>query len=180
MSAARPLRMVFFLLMCLAVLAAHASPVAFTFSASLDTGAFAGTNFTGTGSYDNQGASGTGKEFLTLTSLSFSLLGQSFTRADISQGGQAILQDGTLSYFTAAFFPTASGPLNDIAFGFGGPGIIGYSVPPGFNPGSGSYTIQTASSPAPEPSTLVLCATAMASLFVLLRRQRQGTLLASR
>ncbi len=161
-------------LACLvSILAAHASPVAFTFSASLDTGALAGTYFTGAASYDSQGSTGTGTEYLTLTSLNFNLLGESFTRADIRQGGQAVLQDGTLSYFTAAFFPS-DGPVDDIAFGFGGPGIIGYAVPPGFNPGSGSYTIQTTTSPVPEPSSLVLCITAVTSICVLLRRRRDA------
>ena len=69
------------------------------------TGALAGTHFTGTASYNNQGSSGTGTEYLTLTSLNFTLLGEAFTRADISQGGQAILQNGTLAYFTATFSP---------------------------------------------------------------------------
>ncbi len=176
MSAARTLSMTLFAFMCLAILAAHASPIAFTFSASLDTGTLAGTQFTGAASYDSQGSTGIGTEYFTLTSLNFNLLGESFTRADINQGGQAILQNGTLSYFTAAFFPTGSGPVNDIAFGFGGPGIIGYSVPPGFNPGLGSYTIETTPSPVPEPSTLVLCATALASAFLLIRTRRRNAL----
>lgn len=166
MPAAQSFRTLVLASLCFATpLAAHASPVDFTFQASLDTGALAGTHFTGTASYDSTGSSGVGTEYLTLTSLNFSLLGELFTRADISQGGQAILEDGTLSYFTAAFFPSGPGPVNDLAFGFGGPGIIGYSVPPGFNPGAGSYTVQITSNPIPEPPTLVLCTTAVASLL---------------
>jgi hypothetical protein len=76
--------------------------------------------------------------------------------SQVSQGGQAITQDGVLSYFTAAYFPSF-GPVNDIAFGFGAPGIIGYSVGPGFNFGSGTYVIQSS---VPEPPTVVLLATA--------------------
>jgi hypothetical protein len=148
---------------------AGATPIPFTFDASLQTGPLSGTQFSGTASYDNQGETGIGPEFLPLTSLNFSLLGFPFTLADISQGGQAILQDGTLSYFTAAFFPASPpSPVNDIAFGFGGPGIIGYSTPPGFNFGEGVYTV----TPIPEPPTLLLCCIALCcSSFLFLQRQ---------
>lgn len=132
-----------------------AATIDFQFTASLQTGALAGTDFTGTASYNNQGVTGTGTEYLLLTSLDFSLLGYPFTLADVDQGGQAILQNGTLEYFTAAFFPESStAPVNDLAFGFGGPEIIGYSTAPGFNPGMGTYAITQAS---PEPSSLALC-----------------------
>ncbi len=69
-------------------LAASGSPINFTFSTSLDTGLLAGTHFNGTASYDSQGSSAIGTSYLTLTSLNFTLLGESFTRADINQGGQ--------------------------------------------------------------------------------------------
>lgn len=87
------------------------------------------------------------------TSLDFSLLGFPITLANISQGGQAILQDRTLSNFTAAFFLGSTVPVNDRAFGFGGPGIIGYTT--ASNPGSGVYTITSAVTP--EPSTVASC-----------------------
>lgn len=131
-----------------------AAVVPFDFEATLATGPLAGTVFSGSASYDNTRATGTGQEYLSLTSLSFTLDGTVFTRSDIDQGGQAFLSNGVLSYFTAAFFPPppAGSPVNDIAFGFGGPGIIGYSVPPGFNYGQGSYVLLAA--PVPEPSPL--------------------------
>ncbi len=129
-------------------------------------GHLSGTQFSGNASYDNQGETGVGTEFFTLTSLNFSLLGFPFTRADISQGGQAILENGTLAYFTAAFFPTSpSSPVTDIAFGFGGPGIIGY-VTSGDNFGSGVYTI----APIPEPSTFLLSGIALCCSAFLFRQ----------
>jgi hypothetical protein len=147
---------------------ASASTIEFEFEASLETGALAGTQFFGTASYDDSGITGVGEEFLPLTSLDFSFLGETFTLADIGQGGQVILEDGTFSYFTAAFFPSAPSPIDDIAFGFGGPGVIGYSTPPGFNFGLGAYEIVT---PVPEPQPFVLCAVAFcASLFRFGRR----------
>jgi hypothetical protein len=150
---------------------AHATTIPFTFDASLQTGALSGTQFTGTASYNNQGETGIGTEYLYLTSLNFSLLGYPFTLADISQGGQAILQDGILSYFTAAFFPPSpASPVTAIAFGFGGPGIIGY-VTPEQEFGLGAYTLPATIAGIPEPSTLLLFALALCSSPLLLRRR---------
>jgi hypothetical protein len=133
---------------------AHASTIEFQFEASLQTGTLAGTLFSGTGSYDNQNATGTGEEFLNLASLNFTLAGAAFTRADIDQGGQVVLENGVLSYFTAAFFlpPPTGTALADLAFGFGGPGVVGYSTVPGPEFGAGLYTLTS----APEPSSFAL------------------------
>jgi hypothetical protein len=148
---------------------ATATTIDFQFNATLQTGGLMGTMFTGTASYNNAGATGVGMEFFALTALNFTLLGDSFTAAEISQGGQAITEDGALSYFTAAFFPS-SGPVDDIAFGFGGPGVIGYSTPPGFNDGLGAYTV---AAPVPEPSGFALCGIAfLTSCLVGSRRLR--------
>jgi len=140
------------------VQAASSMPVTYGFTASLDTGPLQGTDFSGTFAFDPTESTGIGQEFLSLTAFDFSLLGSHFTRADIDQGGQAILENGHLSYFTAALFPLSPpAPVSDIAFGFGGPGIIGYATPAGFGTfGSGHYAISV--SQIPEPSTLVLLA----------------------
>jgi hypothetical protein len=152
--------------LCALACPASATTIGFQFDSTLQTGALAGTQFTGTASYNNAGSTGVGTEYFFLTSLNFTLLGDAFTLADLSEGGDAVLVNGTLSYFTAAFFPTPQGsaPVDDIAFGFGGPGTIGYTTPPGFsNFGSGVYVIE---SPVPEPSTLSLCCMALlACLF---------------
>lgn len=136
---------------------AAASPVTYGFAATLDTGALQGTSFTGSFAFDPAGATGVGQDFFTLTSLDFNLLGTRFTRADINQGGQAILQDGRLLYFTAAIFPKSpTSPVSDIAFGFGGPGVIGYIARSAPGIGLGTYVITA--SPVPEPNSLALLA----------------------
>jgi hypothetical protein len=151
--------------LCVVNQPALATIIGYTFDANLQTGPLAGTSFSGLLSYDDAGATGVGQEFLELASLDFTLLGVSFTRADIKQGGQAILEDGVLSYFTAAFFPPPpdNSPVSDIAFGFGGPGVIGYTTPPGFtNFGSGQYTLHPSAIPA--PSTLACVALGLGAL----------------
>jgi hypothetical protein len=105
---------------------------------------------------DNKGEKGVGTEYLSLSSLNFSLLEFPFTLKEVDQGGQAVLQNGVLFDFTAAFLAPSTAPVDNLAFGFGGPGVIGYSTPPGFNAGSGTY--QIVSSVTPEPSAWLLCA----------------------
>lgn len=137
--------------------AAAASIVTYGFAATLDTGALQGTSFSGSFAFNNAGATGVGQDFLTLTALDFNLLGTRFTLADIGQGGQAFLQDGRLVYFDAAFFPSSpTSPVSDIAFGFGGPGVIGYVARNAEGIGLGAYVITA--SPVPEPSSLALIA----------------------
>jgi hypothetical protein len=142
---------------------AVATTVSFQFDASLQTGTLAGTQFSGSGSFDNQGETGVGTELFTLKSLDFSLLGFPVTLADINQGGQAVLKNGTLSDFTAAFILAPPAPVGDLAFGFGGPGVIGYSTPPGL--GSGVYSIVT-SSASPEPSSFGLWCAALGAILL--------------
>lgn len=159
--------------LCLANQPAFGTIIGYTFDATLETGPLGGTAFSGSLSYDDASATGVGKEFLELTSLDFTMLGVSFTRADVKQGGQAILEDGVLSYFTAAFFPPPpdNSPVSDIAFGFGGPGVIGYTTPPGFtNFGSGQYTLHP--SAIPGPSTLACVALGLGALAAAARRKR--------
>ncbi|WP_224095569.1 PEP-CTERM sorting domain-containing protein [Nostoc sp. MS1] len=121
----------------------QAAIVTYGFDTLLTSGSLQGTKFPGTFSYDNSQQTGIGQEYISLTSLNFTVLGTPFTKADLSQGGQVILNNGTVDYFTAAFFS----PFN-IAFGFGGPGIVGYVAPGGTGGfGSGVYTIRAATVP---------------------------------
>lgn len=108
--------------------------------ASLDTGSLAGTAFPVTYSYDAALIDPAGVSFITLNSIDFTLLGTVFTAKDLSQGGQVIFDHGVLYNLTASFqgvLPPGA-PVNNITFGFGGPGIIGYIDLAG-NDGTGSF-----------------------------------------
>jgi len=146
----------------------QASLITYEFTSNVTSGPLAGASFTGDFSYESSNGTGVGQEFLTLASLDFTLNGVQFTKADLSQGGQVITQDGRALFFTAAFFPPPpdNSPVNDIAFGFGGPGIIGYNGPTGA-PGSGTYTLTLI--PESEIWVIVLLG---CSLALALRRQR--------
>jgi hypothetical protein len=95
---------------------------------SLYDGSLAGTTFTVVYSYDADQVAPVGESYVPLNSFDFNLLGVAFTRDDIFQGGQVILQDGVVVNVTASFqvrMPAGS-PVTNITFGFGGPGVIGY------------------------------------------------------
>ena len=97
-------------------------------NSSLNTGSLAGTRFPVSFSYDADQVVPIGDSFIGLNSFDFTLLGTSFTRNDIFQGGQVIFRNGRLDNVTASFqvrLPPHS-PVENITFGFGGPGIIGY------------------------------------------------------
>ena len=144
--------------------------------ASLTTGSLSGTNFVVSFSYDNSTLTGIGQEFLSLVSFDFTLLGTQFTRADINQGGQAIFQDGTLENITAAFFPGlfhpgVNAPVSTIAFGFGGPGVIGY-IDLDRQSGEGTYSF---ASTAPEPPTFLSLLLGLGALLTVRRSQSVAT-----
>jgi hypothetical protein len=116
-----------------------------SFAASLTSGSLSGVQFTVSYSYDNSGITGGSGDYLPLQSFDFDLLGTHFPKDDIYQGGQVIFHYGILYNVTAAFDPYISGaptnaPLNSIAFGFGGPGIIGYVDKQG-QYGSGAFSL---------------------------------------
>ena len=103
--------------------------VSCTFDASLDDGSLAGTTFPVTFSYDADQVLPTGESYISLTTFDFTLFGVPFTRSDIFQGGQVIFRDGVMDNVTASFqvrLPDGS-PVNNITFGFGGSGVLGYT-----------------------------------------------------
>lgn len=120
--------------------------------ASLNTGSLAGTRFPISFSYDADQVMPVGDSFISLTSFDFTLLGVPFTRSDIFQGGQVIFHDARIENVTASFqvFLPPHSPVENITFGFGGPGIIGYIDLNG-QFGTGAFTIASATVPEPAP-----------------------------
>jgi hypothetical protein len=147
----------------LAVLPARANVIPAALNASLESGSLTGTAFPVTFSYDSNQVNPVGESFVTLVSFDFVLLGVPFTRDDIFQGGQAIFENGVIENVTASFqviLPPNS-PVNNITFGFGGPGVIGY-IDLNNQFGSGTFAF---TSPVPEPSSFPLLATTAVLLF---------------
>ena len=156
-----------------AVLPARANVVIATLNASLDSGSLTGVMFPATFSYDSNEVNPIGESFVTLQSFDFVLLGVPFTRNDIFQGGQAIFENGVIENVTASFqvvLPPNS-PVNNITFGFGGPGVIGY-IDLNDQFGSGTFTF---ASSVPEPGSFPLLATIALLLTAMRKRERAVT-----
>jgi hypothetical protein len=99
-----------------------------TLNASLDSGSLAGTHFSVQYSYDANQVPSVGQGYAELLTFNFTLLGISFTRSDVFQGGQVIFQNGVPQNVTASFqvvLPQRS-PVTNITFGFGEPLGIAY------------------------------------------------------
>jgi hypothetical protein len=129
--------------------------------------------FPATFSYDSNEVNPIGESFVTLQSFDFVLLGVPFTRNDIFQGGQAIFENGVIENVTASFqvvLPPNS-PVNNITFGFGGPGVIGY-IDLNDQFGSGTFTF---ASSVPEPGSFPLLATIALLLTTTRKRERAVT-----
>src|SRR5215467_1405929 len=114
-----------------------------TLDASLDTGSLEGTRFSVQYSYDADQVPPVGKAFVTLNSFDFTLLGVPFTRSDIFQGGQVILEGGVPQNVTASFqiFLPPGSPVRNVTFGFGHPLGIAYIDLNGHF-GGGSFSFQ--------------------------------------
>jgi hypothetical protein len=146
-----------------------ATIVSAVLDASLTTGSLAGTTFLVTYSYDASLITPAGANYIPLNSFDFTLLGVNFTKANIQEGGQVLFDNDVLENVTASFqivLPPNS-PVNDITFGFGDPGVIGYSDL-ARNFGEGSFTF----SQVPEPGTLMLLGPLAALLWRVRRRAR--------
>jgi hypothetical protein len=118
-----------FILLTTAVSRADAQSIVYgTLDASLDDGSLAGTTFQVTFCYDADQVTEVGDSYVELLSFDFTLLGTTFSRDWIFQGGQVIFQDGGIQNVTASFqvFMPPDSPVNNITFGFGGDGVIGY------------------------------------------------------
>ena len=133
-----------FILLTTAVSRADAQSIVYgTLDASLDDGSLAGTTFQVTFCYDADQVTEVGDSYVELLSFDFTLLGTTFSRDWIFQGGQVIFQDGGIQNVTASFqvFMPPDSPVNNITFGFGGDGVIGYIDLDG-QFGSGSFAFE--------------------------------------
>src|SRR5215472_5920112 len=102
-----------------------------SFVAYLTNGSLSGLEFPVQYSYDAAGITGGPEDYLQLLSFDFNLQGTQFSGTNIQQGGQVIFHYAKLYNITAEFYPSIDGPagapVNQIAFGFGESGSIGYS-----------------------------------------------------
>jgi hypothetical protein len=144
-----------------------ATIVSASLSALLTTGSLAGVSFPVSYSYDASQVLPVGDSFINLESFDFTLLGVPFHRSDIFQGGQVIFRNCIEENVTASFqviLPPNS-PVENITFGFGGPGVIAY-IDLSNQFGQGTFAFGT----VPEPATAPLLLSALIGMVIAARR----------
>ena len=150
------LQLALFLLAASFCCIASASPVDFTFSATVTSGIGGGTAFSGSGAYDNSGEVRVGIEDLPLTAFTFSAFGSGASLPDFNAGAYAVVDNGTIIDFAAIFAKT---PF--YAFNFTPSGVFYDSLPGGHTvltvAGGGTYQIASTYSPVPEPASFFSC-----------------------
>ena len=131
------------LLLLSSTVTAHAETILYgTLDSYLNQGSLAGTHFIVSFSYDAEQVAPEGESWVPLKSFDFQLGDAYFSRDWIFQGGQVILRDGVIENVTASFqvFMPPNSPVKNITFGFGGPGVSGYTD--NYDQyGEGSFTI---------------------------------------
>ncbi len=101
---------------CLGLLFAGLSPVqaamqSYTFSGTLDSGFYVDETYSGSFSFDDAGLTGSGAEWLNVSSLSLNLLGNTYTQADADTAVEVGYNDGAflgLSYSVSSGEPQFS------------------------------------------------------------------------
>jgi hypothetical protein len=105
-----------------------------------------------------------------LSSINFTLLGVPFDRAEIDQGGEVVFDNGVIENLEASYqgvMPPGS-PVENVTFGFGGPGVIGY-IDLNQQYGEGAFTFGPTEYATPEPEILPMMGTGIALLLAISR-----------
>ena len=165
------LQLALFLLAASFCCIASASPVDFTFSATVTSGIGGGTAFSGSGAYDNSGEVRVGIEDLPLTAFTFSAFGSGASLPDFNAGAYAVVDNGTIIDFAAIFAKT---PF--YAFDFTSSGVFYDSLAGGHTiltvAGGGTYQItSTSSAAAPEPGDFFSCGIVLLAMAALMPRR---------
>lgn len=138
----------------------------YNFSGTIESGQLTGEVFSGQFSYDEQ-ALQADTEWLPLTSLSFSLAGETYTLDDAAENSTSVsFSEGEVTGLDAVYGDETDYVV--LSSGFGEPYLV-YSS--GSDSGAGTLTISAVST-VPEPGTWTLSLAGLAALGAIARRRR--------
>lgn len=153
----------------LSAVSAQAAVQNYTFSGMLDSGFYSGQIYSGSFSYDDAGLTGVADEWLAVSSLTMSILGNSYGLVDADAPAEVGYYDGAflgLSYSVSSAEPEFSiiAGSTDVSDSF-----IAYDTSLGLS-GMGSITYVAA--PVPEADTYAFMALGIGLVGLLARRRK--------
>jgi hypothetical protein len=147
--------------------AAQAAVQTYDFGGTLDSGFYLGASFSGSFSFDDATLLGTGPEWLNVSSLFMSFLGNSYTEADADVGTVAEVGFLDGAFLGLSYSVSSGDPRFSVIAGSFDPSdaYLAYDTALG-NSGSGSI----AYAQVPEPATYALLLAGLAGFMAFRRR----------
>lgn len=153
------------ILLATALPAANSAVQTYTLSGNFDSGTYAGESYAGSFSFDDAGLTGNGSEWLSVSSLSFTLLGNSWTQADAIAPVEVGFQDGALLGLSYSANGAAIGVSFVPGFFDASEAFVAYSPAVGFD-GAGSVIY----APVPETGSWAMLLAGFGLLGVVARK----------
>ncbi len=158
-------------LLCIGAGASHAAPVTYGLNGVVDSGPLLGEIYVGQFTFDDAPLTGSGEEFLPVSTLNFDFLGNTFNQSQGSVAPEAAFLDGTflgLSFDVRTFDPDFAviagiDNVSDAYFAYDN-GVVGSA-------GSGSLVYTVSAIPEPEIVSLLLFGVALVGYVVRGRRK---------
>lgn len=155
-----------FLVSLLVASGAHAAPITYSLAGIADSGALAGTAYSGGFAVDPATLAGVGDEYLAVSGFAFSFLGTAYDATDFAP--EAHFADGVFVGLDAFADLGTAGTLALIS-GFSdlGDAYFAYDLAAGAGAGTLAYTVAS----VPEPQTLALALAGLGLVAAVVRRR---------
>lgn len=151
-----------------AALPAQAEIQHWDYNGSFDSGAYINESFSGHFSFDDAALTLIGEEWITLSTLSLSVLGQQYGALHLSVPAEVLFYDGTMLGLSATFNQVP--PQFTLVAGFSDPSesFLAYTPTNGFE-GAGSIAFTAA---VPEPETYGMLLAGLGMIGYMTRRRK--------
>lgn len=148
--------------------AAQAAIQNYSFNGTLESGSLIGQAYSGSFSFDDAGLTGTGSEWLAVSSLSMNLNSATYTLADAAAPAEVAYFDG--SFLGLSYSNLVGDPLFSLVAGTTalGEAFIAYDPAAGIS-GTGSVSYMQ---PVPEPETYAMLLAGLGLLGIIGRRRK--------
>ena len=155
-------------LLLLGATSAQAATNTYTFSGTLDSGAFIGESFSGQFSFDDAALTRMGDEYLAADSVNLNFHGQAYTLSNAAVIPEVAFADG--AFLGLSFTVESSDPTFGLVAGFSSiaEAYFGYTPSAG---GAGFGSVSYTPAPVPEPKTYAMLLAALGLIGYVVRKR---------